>query len=73
MKLTPFDIRQRRLAWGLDVFRGRVEPFICEACGEPVVFRDEYLYKYTPEGTRIVHNKVVCSDLVLKEEYNEGS
>jgi hypothetical protein len=67
MKLTIFDMRQRRIDWGLDVFRGRVEPFICEACGGDIRFRDEYLYKFTPEGTRLLHNKEGCNERAIGE------
>ncbi|ASZ72606.1 hypothetical protein NELLIE_34 [Arthrobacter phage Nellie] len=45
--------------WGLDVYRGKT-PLVCESCCKPLKRPEEYLYKYTPEGTIILHNKKEC-------------
>lgn len=48
--------------WGLDTYRGKV-PLTCLGCGKPlVVYQDQYLYKFTPEGTQIYHNSKECFD-----------
>lgn len=49
--------------WAVAVFRGKVESFFCEACKKRIEFRQEYAYKYTPEGTVILHNKEECYEL----------
>lgn len=46
--------------WGLATYRNRADLPPCDGCGEFLEFRDEYLYRFTPEGTEILHNRKAC-------------
>lgn len=46
--------------WGIDVFRGTVDCWNCEACWKKIEFRQQYLYSFQPSGAVILHNKKEC-------------
>lgn len=46
--------------WGLAAFRGKTEPFFCVTCKKHILYREEYLYNFSPTGTIILHNKEEC-------------
>lgn len=45
--------------WGLDVIRTEWAP-LCESCGQPIKFKEQYLYSYTNHGVLVLHNKKEC-------------
>ena len=47
--------------WGLEVFRGKAEGFICEACNKHILVHQQYIYSYETEGTIILHNTEECT------------
>lgn len=46
--------------WGSDAYRGRVA-LGCLKCREPLKLGDQYLYKFSPSGTIVLHNTKECS------------
>jgi hypothetical protein len=45
--------------WGLDALRSNPK-WKCNYCEQELKMRDQYLYRYTKEGTIILHNKKDC-------------
>lgn len=58
-----FGVENKPEGWGLDVYRGRV-PLTCDHCGQPLVFREEYIYSYPTTGTVVFHNTKECAVIV---------
>ncbi len=46
--------------WGLAIFRGKSEGFICATCKQHIWILQPYLYSYEPTGTVILHNNEEC-------------
>ena len=47
--------------WGLDAVRGIKLTHHCEKCHGAISFKQQYIYKYTPDGLKVRHNTEECS------------